>query len=132
MADTFDLNSHDISSVGKAPALRFTINSSRRGFWAEAPGGRIDVTALSDDGRTSRIVITNTLTNEVFADLVSNQVDAPSVGDDWTNPAVYAAEIGAALYWSMWRKQQLDAERVRGVLLEAVDQHKAAKLRDGP
>lgn len=128
MSDTFELDSMDISGVDKAPGLTFKINDDRRSFSAEAPGGRIDVTCLSQDGRLSRLVLTNTLTSEVFADIQVTQVDAPSVGEDWTNPAVYAAEIGASLYWSMWRRQQLkEAERVRGVLMAAVEKHKASK-----
>lgn len=112
MAD-FTIQSMDISAIEQAPHVRFTFVDGDYAFEASPPGGHIRVDCLHEQGRVSRIVLTNTLTNEVFADVISHQQDTPSVGDDWTNSALYAAELACALYWSMWRMQQIKAGATR-------------------
>lgn len=108
MAD-FTIQSMDISAIEQAPHVTFTFVDGDYAFEASPPGGHIRVDCLSDEGRVSRIVLTNTLTNEVFADVISHQHDTPSIGEDWANSALDAAELACALYWSMWRMQQLKA-----------------------
>lgn len=105
----FDLESHDVSGVGRAPTVRYVLAADGLSFSAEVPGGLIHISATAEGGRRSRIVLKNTITGEVFADVESTQCEVPSVGEQWANSALYAGEIGASLYWSMWRKQQIDA-----------------------
>jgi hypothetical protein len=108
-AQSWTMESMDISGVGRAPFIEFTLSEDRREITAEPPGGCIVITALTDDGERSRVELINTLTGEVFARVESVHVDAPSVGPDWNTPTAHATELAAALYWSMWRMQQLKA-----------------------
>lgn len=112
MAD-FTIQSMDISAIEQAPHVTFTFVDGLYAFEASPPGGHIRVDCLREEGRVSRIVLTNTLTNEVFADVISHQQDAPSIGEDWANSTLYTAEIACALYWSMWRMQQFKARAAR-------------------
>lgn len=106
----FTIQSMDISSVAQAPSVTFTFADDSYSFEASPPGGRLHVSAVDARGAVSRIVLTNTLTDEVFADVEARQHATPSIGDEWENSALYAAEIACALYWSMWRMQQLKAQ----------------------
>ncbi len=103
---TITLQSVDVSSIERAPSVRFSIIEDGRVMEASPPGGRIYVEYL--DERTSRIVLTNAITNEIFADVVSRHHDAPSVGAEWNEPSLASAELASALYWSMWRMQQVN------------------------
>jgi hypothetical protein len=103
------MESMDISGVGRAPFITFTLSEDKRMVRASPPGGYILITAMRADGSLSRIELTNALTGEKFSDVDSRHVVAPSVGEDWNEPLHHATEIAAALYWSMWRMQQLKA-----------------------
>lgn len=111
MAD-FTINSIDISGLPQAPSVKFTFVDDDLVMEASPPGGHLRVESMSANGEVSRVVITNTLTNEVFADVVSHQHETPSVGEEWGNSALYAAELACALYWSMWRMQQVKSLRL--------------------
>lgn len=105
------MQSMDISAVGRAPSIDFELSKDCYEITASPPGGHIRITAITEDGEVSRIVLTNTLTGEAFADIESTRVDALSVGEDWNTASAHATEIAAALYWSMWRMQQVKAIR---------------------
>ena len=106
----FTLQSMDVSALPQAPAVTFRFAEDNYSFEASPPGGHIHVSAVGARGDTSRIVLTNTLTDEVFADIQSQKRAAPSTGEQWENAACYAAELACALYWSMWRMQQIKAQ----------------------
>lgn len=103
------MESIDISRVGRAPSITFTMSEDRTTVSASPPGGEIVIRAVNEDGKRSRITLINAETLEVFATIESFHVVAPSVGDDWNEPLHHATEIAAALYWSMWRMQQTKA-----------------------
>lgn len=109
VGNVWKLQSMDISAIGKAPDIEYVFADDNRSFHASPPGGLILIEAMTEDGSRSRITLTNMLTQEVFALVESQHVDAPSCGDGWSNAAAHAGEIGAALYWSMWRMQQVKA-----------------------
>lgn len=104
---TWVLESIDISGVGRAPFVEYVFADDNTSFEAFPPGGHIRVEAVADGGKMSRVVLRNTLTDEVFADIVVRHTAAESCGEEWKDPAMAAGEIGAALYWSMWRMQQV-------------------------
>lgn len=106
---TWTLESVDTSGLGRAPNVEYALSDDRSAITGEPPGGRIRITALTQDARRSRIELVNSLTGETFADVEATMVATPSVGDDWDNPLAYFAELAAALYWSMWRMQQVKA-----------------------
>lgn len=108
--NAWTMESMDISGVGRAPFIRFRLNHDRSTIEADPPGGHIRIAALNEGAERSRIVLTSTVTGEVFADIESRHVVAPSRGDDWNTATAHATEVAAALYWSMWRMQQLQAQ----------------------
>jgi hypothetical protein len=102
----------DVSRVPKAPDVTFILSVDRSTIRADPPGGSITISATAADGRTARIQVVNALTDETFADIESSHVLAPSIGDDWKTSTGHVTEIAASLYWSMWRRQQVDAIKV--------------------
>lgn len=99
------MDAHDVSGLPLAPSVTFVLNEYGTGIVAEPPGGLIVLMLVG--GIESRIVLTNTETGEVFADVLSKHCTAPSLGDEWNTITQHACEVAAALYWSMWRRQQI-------------------------
>jgi hypothetical protein len=113
MTMEWTLESMDISGVGKAPSVCFTMASDGMSMSASPPGGHIHVEADSlrgDDEFRSRITLTNTLTGSVYADVVARHVSAGELPAEWNDATMYAGELACSLYWSMWRMQQLKAK----------------------
>lgn len=104
------MDAHDVSAIPLAPSITFRMSEDLGTITATPPGGTIVLSAGPQD--VSRIVLTNALTGEVFADILSTHVLAASLGDAWNTVTQHACEVAAALYWSMWRRQQIRATEV--------------------
>ena len=112
---TWTMQSMDISSVGKAPDVEFAISDDRARMEASPPGGHIAVRAMERRGAaamhgepfTYHVVLTNTITGSVYADVAVRHISAGELPEEWNSPTLYAGEIACSLYWSMWRMQQL-------------------------
>ncbi|HEY3499257.1 MAG TPA: hypothetical protein VGK73_31425 [Polyangiaceae bacterium] len=111
MSEPWIFESTDIAGVGRAPTIEYHWSEDNAYFEASPPGGHIRVEAKADNGKVARILLTNALTGEVFAGIDSRHTPAPSVGEDWNDAHVTACEIASALYWSMWRMQQVKAAK---------------------
>lgn len=111
---TWLMQSMDISGVGKAPDVEFTMDDDMMGMTASPPGARIQIEVASVRGDSefqSRITLTNALTGSVYADVVAKHVTAGELPAEWNDEALYAGELACSLYWSMWRMQQLKAAK---------------------
>lgn len=116
------LDSHDVSWLPQAPSITFRLSEDLSTITATPPGGILKLTA--EKGDASRIVLTNAETGEVYADILSEHVLAASLGDAWNTVTQHACEVAAALYWSMWRRQQIRKMRP--------DEDAPATTQEGP
>lgn len=100
------MKSVDTSGTGRAPFIEFEMGDDNTRITANPPGGSIAITAIANDADLSRVVLTNALTQEVFADIDVRYTPAPNI-----DATANVCEIAAALYWSMWRMQQVKAAK---------------------
>lgn len=81
---------------------------------AEPPGAAIRIEAVDcAKGFKSRIVLTDAQDGSVVADIDVRHLSSPGYPAQWGDPALYAGELACALYWSLWRMQQLKAQERR-------------------
>ena len=111
---TFTIESVSTDGVDQPPNVEFVMAEHSRSFSATPDGARIEVfaepTPEGQTGRWSRIILIDTVRGFIAAEILVHHHEVPG-HPQWEDPALYAGETACALYWSMWRMQQVNARK---------------------
>jgi hypothetical protein len=107
LSQAFVIREREDPQRKRAPDVLFHQGASRTQWWAEPPGGRIELVFRSNV--EAHITLTDTHSGETFIALTWHAREAPSREAHWRNPVLAAAEVAATLYAAMWRHQRAQA-----------------------